>query len=69
MLCFVEPSTLPYLVSIELIPKLQLTPEFSSFTTQYYADAPYEQLLINVYATAQNCQSEVRLDDKYGPSR
>jgi hypothetical protein len=68
-MCFAEPLTLPYLASIELNPKLQLMPSFSPFVTQYYTNASYEQLLISVSAKAQNCQSEVRLDDKFGSSR
>jgi hypothetical protein len=64
-----DPLTLPYLANIELKPNLQLMPPFSPFVTQYNANASYEQLLISVSAKAHNCQSEVRLDDKYGSSR
>ncbi|XP_054163074.1 cadherin-like and PC-esterase domain-containing protein 1 [Oppia nitens] len=67
--CSDEPSTLPYLASIELSPKLQLIPPFSPFITQYHCNVSYEQLLVNVWAKAHNCQSEVRLDDKFGSSR
>ncbi|CAG2100173.1 unnamed protein product [Medioppia subpectinata] len=67
--CSDEPSTLPYLASIELSPTLQLMPPFSPLITQYHCNASYEQLMVTVWAKAQNCQTEVRLEDKFGPSR
>ncbi|CAG2162722.1 unnamed protein product [Oppiella nova] len=67
--CSDEPSSLPYLASIELSPKLQLMPPFSPLITQYHCNVSYEQLMVSVWAKAQNCQSEVRLEDKFGSSR
>ncbi|RWS14447.1 cadherin-like and PC-esterase domain-containing protein 1, partial [Dinothrombium tinctorium] len=63
------PSTLPYLSSIETKPKLNLTPPFSPQINQYFANVSYDQLLITIFAKTENCQSEVRIDDKFGPSR
>ncbi|RWS24599.1 cadherin-like and PC-esterase domain-containing protein 1 [Leptotrombidium deliense] len=67
--CSEDSATLPYLSSIELHPKLTLSPPFSPYINQYFANASYDQLLITVFAKTQNCQSEVRIDDKFGPSR
>uniref|UniRef100_T1JPJ4 Cadherin-like beta sandwich domain-containing protein n=1 Tax=Strigamia maritima TaxID=126957 RepID=T1JPJ4_STRMM len=61
--------TMPYLLNIFSQPKLNLTPPFSPLVVEFTAKVPYDQLMVTVWAFAQNCQSEARLDDKFGPSQ
>lgn len=67
--CSEDPVTMPYLLNIYSEPSLNLTPTFTPLTVEYTTKVPYEQLLVTVWAFSQNCQSEARLDDKFGPSQ
>ncbi|XP_076333149.1 cadherin-like and PC-esterase domain-containing protein 1 isoform X1 [Tachypleus tridentatus] len=67
--CSNDPITMPYIGQITTSPPLTLTPSFSSLVSDYTANVSYGQLLLRVWAFGQNCQTEVRIDDKYGPSR
>lgn len=64
-----EPSTLPYIASIDIRPAIRMSPAFSPLVTTYNANVSFEQILIRVFALSENCQSEVRLEGKYGSSR
>ncbi|KAI1278749.1 Cadherin-like and PC-esterase domain-containing protein 1 [Halotydeus destructor] len=66
--CSEDSETLPFISSIELRPHLQLSPSFSSHVTTFTATAPFHVVSLSILAQSSNCQSEVRLDDKYGPS-
>ncbi|GFQ98804.1 cadherin-like and PC-esterase domain-containing protein 1 [Trichonephila clavata] len=67
--CSDDPTTMPYLSGISVYPHLILTPSFNPLVTDYSANVSYEQLMVSLSAQAQNCQTEVRIDDKYGPTR
>ncbi|XP_076333251.1 cadherin-like and PC-esterase domain-containing protein 1 isoform X2 [Tachypleus tridentatus] len=67
--CSNDPITMPYIGQIRMSPLLIITPAFSPLVTDYVANVSYDQLLVKVWAFGQNCQTEVRIDDKYGPSR
>lgn len=67
--CSDDPSTMPYLSGIFVMPSLHLTPSFSPLVTEYTANVSYDQLMVKLSAQAHNCQTEVRIDDKYGPTR
>ncbi|KAG8171187.1 hypothetical protein JTE90_016083, partial [Oedothorax gibbosus] len=67
--CSDDPTTMPYLSGISVFPPLTITPPFNPLVTDYSANVSYEQLMVRLSAQAQNCQTEVRIDDKYGPTR
>lgn len=60
---------MPYLSGIFVQPPLHLSPNFSPLVTEYTANVSYDQLMVKLSAQAHNCQTEVRIDDKYGPTR
>ncbi|UYV69691.1 CPED1 [Cordylochernes scorpioides] len=68
-LVFRQPSALPYLSNLLTDPPLQLQPAFSPHVTSYRATVEYDRLLLAVGGRARHCQVEVRLDDRFGPSR
>ena len=58
---------MPYLATLHTYPVLNLT--FDPRITDYHAAVPYDQLVIQVGASAVNCECEARLEDKFGVSR
>ena len=60
---------MPYLSWISVQPPLVMSPAFNPLVTEYRANVTYDQLMVRLAAQAQNCQTEVRIDDKYGPTR
>lgn len=65
-----EAQTLPFIKSIGIKPSITLTPSFiSPHITTYFGNVSFDTILITVSGTSLNCQTEVRLDGKYGPSR
>lgn len=54
---------------LQLDPMIELSPQFSPLITTYRAKVSFENILITIAGKAVNCQSEVRLDGKFGPSR
>ncbi|GAB6029952.1 cadherin-like and PC-esterase domain containing 1 [Chamberlinius hualienensis] len=67
--CSEDPSTLPYIKSIYTEPSLTLNPPFSPAVMEYFVNVSYDQLLVKVWASALNCQCEVRLEEKFGISQ
>jgi len=66
---FSDSSTLPFISFITFKPNINLYPSFSPLITQYYANASYDYLNVNIYSLSKNCQTEVRLEHKFGQSR
>lgn len=62
-------STMPFLSSIRTFPELVLQPSFDPKVTDYYVNVSFDVMLLKVWATVLNCQTEARLDDRFGPSR
>lgn len=67
--CSEDPSTMPYIASLSLEPFLNITPPFSPSISEYFVNVTYDLMLIKIGAISQNCQTEVRIDDKFGSSR
>ena len=65
-----EAQTLPFIESIGIEPSIILTPSpISPHITTYFGNVSFDTILITVSGKSLNCQTEVRLDGKYGPSR
>lgn len=69
MLFSVDPTTLPYVRSIHTEPSLNISPPFTPAVMDYFVNVSYDQLMVKVWAFALNCQSEARLDEKFGTSQ
>ncbi|XP_049273195.1 cadherin-like and PC-esterase domain-containing protein 1 [Rhipicephalus sanguineus] len=67
--CLQDPTSLPYLRLLRVIPEQSLSPTFHPNKTEYHIDVPYEQMTVEVRARALYCHAEARLDDKLGPAR
>ncbi|PVD25296.1 hypothetical protein C0Q70_15796 [Pomacea canaliculata] len=63
--CSNDPTAIPYLSSIKTQPPLVLRPEFSPLVTEYTAEVDHHVLLISVWAWAQGCSSQARLEEKH----
>lgn len=57
------------MVEIYTEPKLNLTPIFNASITEYYATVDHDLIVIQIKGFAVSCQAEVRLADRFGPSR
>lgn len=65
-----EAQTLPFIESIGIEPSIILTPSpISPHITTYFGNVSFDTILITISGKSLNCQTEVRLDGKYGPSR
>ncbi|GIY07031.1 cadherin-like and PC-esterase domain-containing protein 1 [Caerostris extrusa] len=67
--CSDDPTTMPYLSGVSVFPCALADPSFNPLVTDYSANVTYDQLMVSLSAQAHNCQTEVRIDDKYGPTR
>ncbi|KAG8199157.1 hypothetical protein JTE90_015988 [Oedothorax gibbosus] len=68
-LCTNDPATAPYLSSIHTDPVVRLYPAFDPAVTEYSVNVRFEVMLLRAWATVYNCQSEARLDERFGTSR
>jgi len=65
--CSDSSSDKPMLRAIFTQPILDLTPMFDPLVDEYYTSVPYELILIQIWGEASHCDSEARLEDKFGP--
>lgn len=64
-----DKETMGYITGIHTEPVVNITPSFQPHVTEYYLTVPYDLYLIKVWAFAESCSCEARLDEKYGLSR
>ncbi|XP_038054432.1 cadherin-like and PC-esterase domain-containing protein 1 [Patiria miniata] len=67
--CSDDPLVLSELLDFRTDPAILLTPTFDPKVTEYQAVVPHEVALIKVWGFARSCDSEARLEDRYGVSR
>nr|XP_060633701.1 cadherin-like and PC-esterase domain-containing protein 1 isoform X4 [Anolis sagrei ordinatus] len=66
--CSHDKDTLPHIKQIFTTPHLDLNPNFDPKIKEYYSEVPFDVVTIMIKAEPANCQCEVHLDEKNGPS-
>ncbi|XP_054845118.1 cadherin-like and PC-esterase domain-containing protein 1 [Eublepharis macularius] len=66
--CSHDKDTLPHIRQIFTNPYLNLNPKFDPKIKEYYTEVPFDVVTVKIRAEAVNCQCEVHLDEKKGPS-
>ncbi|XP_042324427.1 cadherin-like and PC-esterase domain-containing protein 1 isoform X3 [Sceloporus undulatus] len=66
--CSHDKDTLPHVKQIFTTPHLDLNPNFDPKIKEYYSEVPFDVVTIMIRAEPANCQCEVHLDEKNGPS-
>ncbi|NXI55766.1 CPED1 protein, partial [Chloroceryle aenea] len=66
--CSYDKDTLSHIRQIFTSPQLDLNPQFNSKIKEYYAEVPFDMVTVKIGAEPSNCQSQVHLDEKKGPS-
>ncbi|NXG25651.1 CPED1 protein, partial [Grallaria varia] len=66
--CSYDKDTLSHIRQIFTSPQLDLNPQFNPKIKEYYAEAPFDMVTVKIGAEPSNCQCQVHLDDKKGPS-
>ncbi|XP_077194511.1 cadherin-like and PC-esterase domain-containing protein 1 isoform X2 [Paroedura picta] len=66
--CSHDKDTLPYIRQIFTDPHLELNPNFDPTIKEYYTEVPFDVVTVKIRAEPVNCQGEVHLDEKKGPS-
>uniref|UniRef100_UPI00398F6F87 cadherin-like and PC-esterase domain-containing protein 1 isoform X2 n=1 Tax=Pristiophorus japonicus TaxID=55135 RepID=UPI00398F6F87 len=66
--CSIAKHTLAYITHILTSPPLNLNPVFSPKIKVYYSEVPFDVVIVKIRAEAANCQCQVHLDEKKGPS-
>ncbi|NXN98729.1 CPED1 protein, partial [Rhinopomastus cyanomelas] len=66
--CSYDKDTLSHVRQIFTSPQLDLNPPFNPKIKEYYAEVPFDVVTVKIGAEPSNCQSQVHLDDKKGPS-
>ncbi|NXK59664.1 CPED1 protein, partial [Sylvietta virens] len=61
-------DTLSHIRHIFTSPQLNLNPQFNPKIRKYYAEVPFDMVTVKIGAEPSNCQCQVHLDDKKGPS-
>ncbi|XP_071784213.1 cadherin-like and PC-esterase domain-containing protein 1 [Asterias amurensis] len=67
--CSDDPTTLSELLDFRTDPTIILSPTFDPKVTEYQAMVPHDVTLIKVWGFARSCDSEARVEDRYGISR
>ncbi|XP_014671086.1 PREDICTED: cadherin-like and PC-esterase domain-containing protein 1 [Priapulus caudatus] len=67
--CSYDAATTPYLLGLYTEPQIEMAPPFDRLVTEYYATVDYDVILLKVWATAQSCSCEARVNDRFGLSR
>ncbi|XP_044279052.1 cadherin-like and PC-esterase domain-containing protein 1 isoform X2 [Varanus komodoensis] len=68
MHCSYDKDTLPYIRQIFTSPPLDLNPIFDPKIKEYYSEVPFDVVTVKIRAEPVNCQCDVHLDEKKGPS-
>ncbi|KAJ7409670.1 hypothetical protein BTVI_55946 [Pitangus sulphuratus] len=63
-----DKDTLSHIRQIFTSPQLDLNPQFNPKIKEYYAEVPFDMVTVKIGAEPSNCQCQVHLDDKKGPS-
>ncbi|KAM9582513.1 cadherin-like and PC-esterase domain-containing protein 1 isoform 1-T2 [Guaruba guarouba] len=66
--CSYDKDTLSHIRQIFTSPQLDLNPQFNSKIKEYYAEVPFDMVTVKIGAEPSNCQCQVHLDEKKGPS-
>ncbi|NWQ65545.1 CPED1 protein, partial [Neopipo cinnamomea] len=66
--CSHDKDTLSHIRQIFTSPQLDLNPQFNPKIKEYYAEVPFDMVTVKIGAEPSNCQCQVHLDDKKGPS-
>ncbi|NWR46545.1 CPED1 protein, partial [Regulus satrapa] len=66
--CMFNTDTLSYIRQIFTSPQLDLNPQFNPKIREYYAEVPFDMVTVKIGAEPSNCQCQVHLDNKKGPS-
>uniref|UniRef100_A0A663N5B5 Cadherin like and PC-esterase domain containing 1 n=1 Tax=Athene cunicularia TaxID=194338 RepID=A0A663N5B5_ATHCN len=66
--CSYDKDTLSHIRQIFTSPQLDLNPQFNPKTKEYYAEVPFDIVTVKIGAEPSNCQCQVHLDEKKGPS-
>ncbi|NWI55694.1 CPED1 protein, partial [Calyptomena viridis] len=66
--CSYDKDTLSHIRQIFTSPQLDLNPQFNPKIKEYYAEVPFDMVTVKIGAEPSNCQCQVHLDDKKGPS-
>uniref|UniRef100_A0A672U7U9 Cadherin like and PC-esterase domain containing 1 n=1 Tax=Strigops habroptila TaxID=2489341 RepID=A0A672U7U9_STRHB len=61
-------DTLSHIRQIFTSPQLELNPQFNPKIKEYYAEVPFDMVTVKIGAEPSNCQCQVHLDEKKGPS-
>uniref|UniRef100_A0A8D0EVK6 Cadherin-like beta-sandwich-like domain-containing protein n=1 Tax=Strix occidentalis caurina TaxID=311401 RepID=A0A8D0EVK6_STROC len=61
-------DTLSHIRQIFTSPQLDLNPQFNPKIKEYYAEVPFDIVTVKIGAEPSNCQCQVHLDEKKGPS-
>ncbi|XP_054669334.1 cadherin-like and PC-esterase domain-containing protein 1 isoform X4 [Grus americana] len=63
-----DKDTLSHIRQIFTSPQLDLNPQFNPKIKEYYAEVPFDMVTVKIGAEPSNCQCQVHLDEKKGPS-
>ncbi|NXG52894.1 CPED1 protein, partial [Psilopogon haemacephalus] len=66
--CSYDKDTLSHIRQIFTSPQLDLNPHFNPKIKEYYAEVPFDIVTVKIGAEPSNCQCQVHLDEKKGPS-
>ncbi|XP_010168041.2 cadherin-like and PC-esterase domain-containing protein 1, partial [Antrostomus carolinensis] len=66
--CSYDKDTLSHIRQIFISPQLDLNPQFNPKVKEYYAEVPFDIVTVKIGAEPSNCQCQVHLDEKKGPS-
>ncbi|XP_054029846.1 cadherin-like and PC-esterase domain-containing protein 1 [Dryobates pubescens] len=66
--CSYDKDTLSHIRQIFTNPQLDLNPHFNPKIKEYYAEVPFDMVTVKIGAEPSNCQCQVHLDEKRGPS-
>ncbi|XP_074726281.1 cadherin-like and PC-esterase domain-containing protein 1 isoform X1 [Strix uralensis] len=66
--CSYDKDTLSHIRQIFTSPQLDLNPQFNPKIKEYYAEVPFDIVTVKIGAEPSNCQCQVHLDEKKGPS-
>ncbi|XP_035188705.1 cadherin-like and PC-esterase domain-containing protein 1 isoform X2 [Oxyura jamaicensis] len=66
--CSYDKDTLSHIRQIFTSPQLDLNPQFNPKIKEYYAEVPFDLVTVKIGAEPSNCQCQVHLDEKKGPS-
>ncbi|XP_010002606.1 PREDICTED: cadherin-like and PC-esterase domain-containing protein 1 [Chaetura pelagica] len=66
--CSYDKDTLSHIRQIFTSPQLDLNPHFNPKIKEYYAEVPFDMVTVKIGAEPSNCQCQVHLDEKKGPS-